>query len=60
MRSWDGAADVGAAISFPNCEISHKRAMNARPETAIITIERIVAGGFGLGRHEGKVLLVSR
>ena len=26
--------------------------------TATITIERLVAGGFGLGRHEGKVLLV--
>ena len=28
------------------------------PSTAIIRIERLVAGGFGLGRHEGKVLLV--
>jgi len=27
-------------------------------EKAVITIERIVAGGFGLGRHEGRVLLV--
>ena len=26
--------------------------------TAVIEIERIVAGGFGLGRHESRVLLV--
>jgi 23S rRNA (uracil1939-C5)-methyltransferase len=27
-------------------------------KTAVIEIERIVAGGYGLGRHEGRVLLV--
>jgi 23S rRNA (uracil1939-C5)-methyltransferase len=27
-------------------------------QNAVISIERIVAGGFGLGRHEGRVLLV--
>jgi 23S rRNA (uracil1939-C5)-methyltransferase len=27
-------------------------------ENVVIAIERIVAGGFGLGRHEGRVLLV--
>src|SRR6476620_1156038 len=59
LRFRDGAADIGASISVPNCEISHKRAMSDTAlSTATITIERLVSGGFRLGRHEGRVLLV--
>ena len=32
--------------------------MGDTSNTAFITIERIIAGGHGLGRHEGRVLLV--
>jgi tRNA/tmRNA/rRNA uracil-C5-methylase (TrmA/RlmC/RlmD family) len=32
--------------------------MSETLNSAVVTIERIVAGGLGLGRHEGRVLLV--